>query len=41
VLHDHRAAAPLRLTSIGRRLLREAEEYRDIVAPTLRTADHS
>lgn len=34
VLTDHGRTAPLRLTSIGRRLLRQAEEYREVVAPS-------
>ena len=41
LLAEHRRTAPLRLTPIGHRLLRQAKQHRDIVTPTLRTADHS
>ncbi len=33
VLTDHRRSAPLRLTPVGRRLLRQAEKYREVIAP--------
>jgi len=33
VLTDHSRTAPLHLTPTGRRLLRQAEQYREVVAP--------
>lgn len=41
LLAEHRRTARLRLTPVGHRLLRQAKQHRDIVTPTLRTADHS
>ena len=37
VVTDDRVWAPLRLTPIGRRLLRQAEQHRDVVMPTAKT----